>query len=56
MVATLKTIEMKVADMIVAFGPMPVVAPVETVLLNGPQLPANAMAQTEIDKLLASFD
>jgi hypothetical protein len=25
-------------------------------LLNGPQLPANAMDQSDIDKLLASFE
>jgi chemotaxis protein CheZ len=28
----------------------------EADLLNGPQLPTNAMDQSDIDKLLASFD
>ena len=61
-VATLKTIEAKVAHIIAAFGerdqacaPLPEVPPVED-LLHGPQLPASAMDQTDIDKLLASFD
>ena len=63
-VATLKTIEAKVAHIIAAFGdrrrdaesgPLPEEPPVEE-LLHGPQLPANAMDQTDIDKLLASFD
>jgi len=64
-VTTLKAIEAKVAQIIAKFGmkseatglPMPaavaVVAEVE--LLNGPQLPSNAMDQSDIDKLLASF-
>lgn len=63
-VATLKTIEAKVAHIIAAFSDrrhddeiehLPEPPPVED-LLHGPQLPANAMDQTDIDKLLASFD
>jgi chemotaxis protein CheZ len=63
-VATLKTIEAKVAHIIAAFGdrrrdldssPLPEPPPADD-LLHGPQLPANAMDQTDIDKLLASFD
>jgi chemotaxis protein CheZ len=62
-VATLKTIEAKVAQIITTFGVKTEkteagdseteAAPVE--LLNGPQLPSNAMDQSDIDKLLASF-
>jgi chemotaxis protein CheZ len=67
-VATLKTIEAKVAHIIDVFQPesageraaaaaqtrkTPEAAPS---LLNGPQLPANAMDQSDIDALLASFD
>jgi len=65
-VATLKTIEAKVASIIAAFGERadpaatvlaghaaPEVAPS---LLNGPQLPTAAMDQSDIDRLLASFD
>jgi chemotaxis protein CheZ len=65
-VATLKAIEEKVASIIAAFGdrsemtaaPLPVASSVvtEASLLNGPQLPAAAMDQSEIDRLLASFD
>ncbi len=60
-VATLKTIEAKVAGIVATFGgrPLPPVVPdlpPEAMLLNGPQLPAAAMDQTDIDKLLASFD
>jgi chemotaxis protein CheZ len=69
-VATLKTIEAKVAQIIGTFGaaghdgdiqPAPQQAPAqaplsEEELLNGPQLPAHAMDQSDIDKLLASFD
>jgi chemotaxis protein CheZ len=60
-VATLKAIDARVASIVATFGgrreaieapPMP--AP--EILLNGPQLPMNAMDQTDIDKLLASFD
>lgn len=61
-VSTLKTIEAKVAHIIAAFGEhqpggekLPEAPPAER-LLHGPQLPANAMDQTDIDKLLASFD
>ena len=60
-VATLKTIELKVAHIVATFSPAgPVIAalplpPKEAALLNGPQLPANAMAQDEIDRLLADF-
>jgi chemotaxis protein CheZ len=65
-VATLKTIEAKVASIIDAFGERadpaatalavhaaPAAAPS---LLNGPQLPTAAMDQSDIDRLLASFD
>ena len=61
-VATLKTIEAKVAHIVAAFGDrrhggekLPEEPPVEH-LLHGPQLPASAMDQSDIDKLLASFD
>lgn len=63
-VSTLKMIEEKVAQIIGAFGAS---APdsaghlgdragTEADLLNGPQLPAHAMDQSDIDKLLASFE
>jgi chemotaxis protein CheZ len=62
-VTTLKTIEDKVAQIIAAFGvelgsneprePAAIASGAE--LLNGPQLPSNAMDQSDIDKLLASF-
>jgi chemotaxis protein CheZ len=59
-VATLKTIELKVASIVTAFGgrreavaPPP---PDPGLLLHGPQLPAAAMDQSDIDKLLASFE
>ena len=64
-ITTLKSIEAKVAQIIATFGgrdpnapPVAVAAPVmdEDELLNGPQLPALAMDQSDIDKLLASFD
>jgi chemotaxis protein CheZ len=62
-VNTLKAIEAKVAQIAGAFGTIPASqsgkgqeAPVEPILLNGPQLPAAAMDQADIDKLLASFD
>jgi chemotaxis protein CheZ len=61
-VTTLKTIEEKVAHIISAFGPSVEVMKSNVVhvasdadLLNGPQLPANAMDQSDIDKLLADF-
>ncbi len=62
-VTTLKVIEEKVAHIISTFGPnIPPMAKTGTHvasdadLLNGPQLPANAMDQSDIDKLLASFE
>ncbi len=63
-VITLKTIEAKVADIISTFKiPSGTEAPIRPEkidvppsLLNGPQLPAVAMGQSEIDKLLASFE
>jgi chemotaxis protein CheZ len=61
-VTTLKSIEGKVAHIIGAFGPSaPAARPAEervatdADLLNGPQLPAHAMDQSDIDKLLADF-
>jgi chemotaxis protein CheZ len=64
-VTTLKTIESKVAQIILKFGakngtgegrdPAAVIASDTVELLNGPQLPSNAMDQSDIDKLLASF-
>ena len=60
-VATLKAIDSKVGHIIATFDnregrPVPKPLPAEESLLNGPQLPANAMDQSDIDKLLASFD
>jgi chemotaxis protein CheZ len=63
-VTTLKSIESKVAQIVATFGgrnpdlPLVMGAPqmAEDELLNGPQLPAHAMDQSDIDKLLASFD
>ncbi|HEY4041699.1 MAG TPA: protein phosphatase CheZ [Rhodopila sp.] len=61
-VTTLKAIEQKVAHIIATFGPATqaqrraVTAPTQADLLNGPQLPAHAMDQSDIDKLLASFE
>lgn len=60
-VGTLKAIEAKVTNLVLSFGerreaPPPVATPQETVLENGPQLPGNAMGQSDIDRLLASFD
>ncbi len=61
-VTTLKTIEAKIAHIIETFGrsaakihPNQPADLTEADLLNGPQLPANAMAQSDIDKLLADF-
>ena len=60
-VATLKTIDAKVAQIVAAFSgrsidvAVPEPEPVGA-LLNGPQLPGQAMDQSDIDKLLASFD
>ncbi len=59
-VATLKAIDQKVATIMATFNgrvePRATSAEGEAVLLNGPQLPALAMDQTDIDELLASFD
>jgi chemotaxis protein CheZ len=69
-VTTLKAIEKKVAHIIDVFQPDPTGERAEAAaqarkdaaaeaapsLLNGPQLPANAMDQSDIDALLASFD
>ena len=67
-VATLKAIDAKVAQMPTAFGgqaggaaPKPAAGAAVTpndpqALLHGPQLPTAVMDQTDIDKLLASFD
>jgi chemotaxis protein CheZ len=63
-VTTLKSIESKIGQIVDTFGARNAetrVAPVTTItsdadLLNGPQLPAHAMDQSDIDKLLASFD
>jgi chemotaxis protein CheZ len=69
-VTTLKAIEAKVAQIITKFGVQgeaskpsgtadpatgPSAPPSHAELLNGPQLPSNAMDQSDIDKLLASF-
>lgn len=60
-VAALKAIDAKVTYIVAAFGerrgapaPAPQAAPVA--LENGPQLPGNAMDQSDIDRLLASFE
>nr|WP_294509776.1 protein phosphatase CheZ [uncultured Rhodopila sp.] len=63
-VTTLKTIETKVAQIIATFGASAVEAArnkehdagSDALLLNGPQLPAHAMDQSDIDKLMASFE
>jgi chemotaxis protein CheZ len=71
-VATLKAIDSKVAQMLGAFGdtrgegPRAAVAPAAIVVgpvptngdppPAGPQMPGSAMDQTDIDRLLASFD
>jgi chemotaxis protein CheZ len=66
-VQTLKRIEAKVAQIISTFAPAPqaqrcppaAMAPAaagEADLLNGPQLPGLAMAQSEIDRLLAELE
>jgi chemotaxis protein CheZ len=63
-VTTLKAIEAKVAQIISKFGAnidptqkrrAPAAASDVVELLNGPQLPSNAMDQSDVDKLLASF-
>ncbi len=65
-VTTLKTIEAKISQIVSTFGhpldeaPGPAAEASTTLsdddLLNGPQLPALAMDQSDIDKLMASFD
>jgi chemotaxis protein CheZ len=63
-VTTLKTIETKIEQIVATFGQRDGAAAAgptaqagdETDLLNGPQLPHHAMDQSDIDKLLASFD
>jgi chemotaxis protein CheZ len=62
-VATLKAIDAKVLHMVDTFGrrsgtlePEATTPPPGPDLLNGPQLPAAAMDQSDIDRLLASFD
>jgi chemotaxis protein CheZ len=62
-VTTLKTIEAKVAQIVNTFGPSTAAGQLvsnhanpDAHLLNGPQLPAHAMDQSDIDKLLASFE
>jgi chemotaxis protein CheZ len=61
-VATLQSIERKVAHIIEVFrrdafaDSAPAAVQEEVSLLNGPQLPTNAMGQSDIDALLASFD
>lgn len=61
-VNTLKAIESKIGQLVMAFGDAegnatPASMPqAEPALLNGPQLPAMAMDQSDIDKLLASFE
>ncbi len=62
-VATLKAIESKVAQIVFTFGgsggsvaTKVDALPAEAALLNGPQHPTVAMDQSDIDKLLASFE
>ncbi len=62
-VGTLKTIESKVAQIVLAFSQRTTerdgnesLLEGDAALLNGPQLPAMAMGQSDIDRLLASFD
>ncbi len=62
-VTALKAIEQKIAQIVETFGARDAplsrqaTAPTgEAALLNGPQLPAAAMDQSDIDQLLASFD
>ncbi len=56
-VGTLKAIETKVGRMLDVFGeaPQPPQPHAATSLTSGPQLPGAAMAQDDIDKLLADF-
>lgn len=61
---SLKQIDSKIKSVIAAIdghlvdahAPAPVAAPQEATLLNGPALPAQAVSQDDIDKLLAEFD
>lgn len=62
-VSTLKVIETKVAHIMATFGrpqggatPATPHVPSDADLLNGPQLPTQAMDQSSIDALLASFE
>jgi chemotaxis protein CheZ len=60
-VGTLKTVEAKLAHILSTYGDTPMEAFAVDLhgsheLLNGPQRPATAMVQSEIDQLLASFD
>ena len=64
-VATLKSIDAKIEQIVSTFGsrsgdlgdrPPRGGTGGDNDLLNGPQLPAHAMDQSDIDKLLASFD
>jgi chemotaxis protein CheZ len=61
-VGTLKTIEAKVGQLIATFGESAraaeaeAAAPTQETLLNGPQHPTVAMDQSDIDRLLASFE
>jgi chemotaxis protein CheZ len=62
-VGTLKTIEAKVAQIVATFGSAPdademdtAAEPSDAALLNGPQHPTVAMDQSDIDRLLASFE
>lgn len=57
-VATLKAIESKVGRMLEVFGDQaltPSAPPPAPSLTNGPQLPGAAMAQDDVDRLLADF-
>jgi chemotaxis protein CheZ len=62
-VATLKTIEAMVGRIVTTFGDRPegteavaLTKPADVSLLSGPQHPTVAMDQSDIDKLLASFE
>lgn len=60
-VTALKMIEAKIANIVATFSDQRQSAVIPqaqgpTKLLNGPQLPAVAMDQSDIDKLMASFD
>lgn len=61
-VSTLKTIETTIARIVMTFGKASITASTSSPvvegdgLLNGPQLARSAMDQSDVDKLLASFD